>query len=496
MDGEEALSKVGVGSAAIIAGFAIGIVLQYLIKVVLARFLGPGSYGVFVQGLALVQAAAILSLFGLHMSLPRFISYYKGKKERRLIGETAGTALSIVIPSAIVVSSVLYLSSRWISATVFSEPALVQPLQIFALSVLPLSLFYLAVGFIRGRQNARYKVYLDDLLFPGVELVLVLVFFGLGYGVEGAISAYLISVSAVVIASYWLYRKLADGGFKVSKKTARKLLFFSWPLFILSILTMASKWIDVLMMGWLKESVQVGVYEVAFAVAGVLPLFLSSLKYMFLPVISELYGKGDLGEILELYRTSTRWIFTLVLPLFAGMLIFPSEILNVLFGQSYTAGALALAILSIGYFFHVAVGPAGNILLASGKTRLLLFGMLVLTVVDVVLNLFLIPRYGMVGAAIAMTSGLLAGNAVLLFLAVREVGGHPYTGKYLKSAVSVLVASIPVYGLKMVIEPGLIESVLLGVLLVLIYGSFLYLSGGVQKEDWQMMDEVVGAVRG
>ncbi|MFB6199735.1 MAG: flippase [Candidatus Nanohaloarchaea archaeon] len=495
MDGEEALSKVGVGSAAIMAGFAIGTVLQYLIKVVLARFLGPESYGVFVQGLALVQAAAIISLFGLHMSLPRFLSYYRGREKENLIGETAGTAVSIVIPSAVIVSSILYLSSGRISSAIFSEPALVRPLQLFALSVVPISLFYLAVGFIRGRQNARYKVYLDDLLFPGLELVFILVFFGLGYGVEGAVYAYLIASLVVMAASYWFYRELSDSDLAVSIGTAKKLLLFSWPLFILTVLTMASKWIDVLMMGWLKESVQVGVYEVAFAVAGSLGLFLSSLSYMFLPVISELYGEEEVGEILGLYRTSTRWILMPVLPLVAGMLIFPSEILHVLFGESYVAGALALAILSLGYLFHVAVGPAGNILLASGKTRLLTLGMLSLTAVDVVLNLLLIPRYGMVGAAVAMTSGLLAGNTVLLLFAMREMGGHPYTRKYLKPVAAFFISSTTVYLLNASLEPGLLGSVMLGVLLVTVYTFVIYMSGGIQEEERELLGEVLEILR-
>lgn len=495
MDGEAALEKIGVGSAVILLGFGIGAVLEYLVKVVLARFLGPDIYGVFVQGLAVVQVMTVIALFGLHQSLPRFMSYYRGKGEEGMIGSSVATSLFLVLPSTIAATGVLFLSSEWLAVTVFSEPALVQPLQVFSLSILPMALFYLTIAFMRGMKNARYKVYVDDIVLPTAQLLLILAFLYLGYGLIGAVYAYLLALVVTLVAGCYSYTRISDIRLTGAELIPGKLLLFSWPLLVVSILLITGKWLDVIMLGWLKASLQVGIYEVAFAIAGVLGLLLSSLGYMFMPVISELYGAGNISRILELYRTITRWVFTITLPLLAGLLIFPSEILNVLFGPSYTTGATVLMVLAVGNFYLAGTGHPATILMAADRTERFMVSMGVSTSVNIFLNLLLIPRYGIMGAAVATTTALVVGNTLLLLFAWKEVGGFPYNRDFLRVFPGITVASALVYGVKMVLDPGLLASVALGALLVTIYVPVLYLSGGVHEEDFKMMRTLWSSLR-
>jgi len=491
MDGETALNKIGVGSSIIVFGFAIGAVLQYLMKVVLARFLGPESYGVFVQGLSISAATATIALFGFHMSIPRFMSYYRGKKEESLIENSVVTSFYIVVPFSLLLSALLYFLSGWLSVSVFNEPSLTVPLKFFSLTVLPLSLFYFTIALMRGMQNAKYKILLDDVLFSGTELLLIAVFLVAGYELSGAIYAYIISLGIVLLACYYLYRKVADRGiFSASELVPRKLLSFSWPLFIISVLLLSNKWSDIIMLGWLTESIEVGIYDVAFAIAGILTFLLSSLNYMFMPVVSEMYGKGNLSQIMEVYSTSTRWIVAATLPIVAGMLVFPEEMLETLFGASYMVGATSLSVLALGFFYHIAVGPAGMILLSIGKTKQFMIGTAVITVFDLVLNFLLIPTYGMLGAAIATTLGFVAGNTVYLIFVKRELGGLPYDWGYYKPIFSAFFASAAVYILKIMFSPALVASVMLGVILVAMYIFILYIVGGVQEEDYALVKEL------
>lgn len=495
MDEQDALAKIGIGSTVIVSGFVVGAFLEYLVKVVLARFLGPESYGVFVQGYAVSSAAAILALFGFQQSIPRFMSYYRGKERESMIEKSTATALYMAIPFLLLFSGLIYFSAGWLSFSVFNEPSLVQVLELFSLTILPLGLFYLAIAFMRGMQNAKHKIVIDDLLMPGVELLLVVGFFIAGYGLFGAIYAYVTALAITVVVGYYLCRRISDQGlFSSSGFMTRKMLSFSWPLFLISVLLITNKWSDVLMLGWLMESLQVGVYEVSFAVAGVLGFVLSSLNYMFMPVVSELYGKDSISEIRRVYSTSTRWIFMLVLPILAGMLIFPKEILLLLFGSDYTTGAISLSILAVGFFYHVAVGPAGDILLSAGKTARFMAVTAVITGIDLLLNFLLIPRYGMEGAAVATTIGFIVGNTVYLWLIKQELGELPFNSEYLNPIVGIVLASGIIYGTKLVFSPGLLASVLLGAVLTLLYVLFLFVSGGIQEEDWEMFREILDLV--
>lgn len=492
MDSEKALEKIGVGSMVIVAGFVLGAIFQYLIKVVLARFLGPDSYGVFVQGLALAEAAASIAIFGLQMSLPRFMSYYDGRGNKEEIANSVSTAHWMIIVSTVLASFILYLSAGRIATVIFKEAALVTPLKLFSLLIIPLGLVYFEISLFRGLQNASYKIYLDDIVFPGGVLALVLLFFSLGYGIEGAVYAYIIAAIATVLGGYYLVKELVEYDFSTfSGSSAKKLMFFSWPLFVISILLITTKWIDVLMIGWLMESKNVGIYNVAYSIAGITSFFLGSLSYMFMPVVSELHGKDLKSEIQQVFTGATRWIFTVVIPICAGMVIFPREIIGILFGASYTSGATVLAVLAIGFFYKAAKGPSGMILLAAGKTREQMLGVGLTAVFLVLLNLLLIPIYGILGAAVGTTAGFIIGDTVLLLLARREIGSFPYSRDFLRILAATAVSTISVYSIKIVTDPGLLQSVALGVFMLLLYGILLVVMGAIRDEDWILAEKIL-----
>lgn len=481
------MRKIGTGSAIIIVGFAIGSVLEYGVKVLLARSLGPETYGVFVQGMAITQLAATIGLFGLQRGLPRFVSYFRGEDDEDAVEDAITTAGLLSLGGTAVLSIVLFMGAGRI-ATVFSEPALEPVLRLFAVAVLPLGVFYLGVAVIRGMQNARFKLMLTDVLLPVVEIILLAVLLGLGYGITGAVVAYTVAVIVAAIGGIYFFVHRTD--YAVSDGfIPGRLLGFSWPLLAVSVMLVMHTWIDVIMLGWLQASVDVGVYEVAMALAGFLFIFLSSLNYMFMPVISELYAAGNIDDILDVYRTATRWIVTLILPLLAGFFIFPTEILHVLFGSAYTVGAAALAILAIGYFADTVVGPAGMILLATGRTKRFMVALLVLVVGDVIGNLILIPPYGMTGAAVAMTAGFVAANALMLWFAQAVVDGLPYTRDYLRPVTAIVIVAPAFWLLKDALEPSLPGSVAMGAALVLCYAAVAYLFGAVKAGDRELVEE-------
>lgn len=494
MEETEALSKIGIGSTVIVVGVALGVGFHYVFRTVLARSLGPDSYGVFVQGLGVVQTASFISLLGLHMSAPRFMSYYQGADEENLVGKTFSTAFYILLPSAIIATGVIFFFSEWISLSIFNEPALVEPLRLFSFGVIPFVLVHLVMALFRGMQNAEYKIYIDDLAWSGGTLLFVLVFLFLDYGVEGAVYAYVLSTAFAVILGYYFYRKFFDRSiFSSSGLITRRLILFSWPLFISSVLLMTNRWMDVLMLGWLSESSQAGIYDVSYAIAGMLAFLIGSLNYMFMPVASELYGEGKISQILEIYSTATRWITITVMPLLAGILIFSEQIIALLFGSSYVSGALPLMILSIGFAYRAMKGPAGGILLSIGEINLRVIGIACATTVVILLNFILIPKYGMLGAAVATTSGFIIGDTVLLLMAREKLGGLPYNHKYLQILPATFLASAPIYALKTFFNPSPVLCVFLGAILVLVYLTVLYLSGGFYSEDKKMFWDIVSA---
>lgn len=492
MDTEDAIDRIGTGTVVIGAGFIIGAVLEYGVKVVLARYLGPDVYGVFIQGLAVTEIVAVVALIGLHRGLPRVISYYVGEGDTETVENAVWTAGIITIIGGTVSAALLYLVGPIVATTVFKEPMLVGVMQLFAVALLPLSFFYLVIGIIRGLQNARYKMYLTDVFLPTVQILLLLGLFHLGFGVDGAVYAYMAAVSLTVVGGIYYVRRLSDYRLRGRDFIPRKLILFSWPLMVVSIILGINKWIDVLMLGWLTTSATVGVYEVALAVAGLSTIFLNSLNYMYMPVVSELYGAEGGNLVARTYRIASRWVYTLALPVFAGFLIFPHDILLLLFGSNYTGGAAALVILAAGFFLSTAVGPAGTTLIAVGRTKQFMAAMLLLGVADIVLNLVLIPPYGMVGAATAMTTGFVLANIAMVWFVHRETGTQPVTRRYVTPLVAAIVTALPTYAIARTMSLPVYGSVVLGGVMVAAYLALTAVLGGVHEEDREMLQRLLG----
>ncbi len=477
MDQDAALKKIGIGSGMVALGMMGGVFLYYLFKVLAARFLRPESYGVFVQALAIVQSASVVALLGLHKTVPRSISYGKGSEKSSSLSKSVVTSLIIFLPTAAVFTVLIYFSSDFVSS-MLSEPQLSEPLKILSFAVLPMGLLSLIKSFFRGNQNAKEKILIDDVVDPVVMLSSGLVLFWAGFGIEGAVAATLIATSAASI--FGLYRFLSKNPVSFDKDSfvPKSLLSFSWPLFFVAVFTIFGQWYGVILLGLLMDSTAAGIYEIALSVAGTLVLFLTTVSYMFMPVVSELYGKDKLTEITSIYSTSTRWIFTALLPLFAVMSIFPQEILFLMFGAQYAEGGSLLAIMAAGFFFSVTIGPGEMVLLSTGRTKQYMLSIGSMVVIGSLLCLVLIPSYGLIGAAIATSAGNVVGNLFILVFVKKELGDHPYNKRYLKPIFSILLASTFVLFLRTKANSILLDmflaSILIATYIITLYKSGLY----------------------
>jgi O-antigen/teichoic acid export membrane protein len=485
----DALEKVGRGSALIFVGFSLGTFFHYLYKMVLARFLGPESFGVFTQGLAISQAAATVALLGLNAAIPRFMSYYRGKGDE-MDKKIVSTGLLLVTGTSLSLTGLIFFFSEWISLQIFHEAALITPLKIFSLAILPVVLLNFVVSMFRGRQKAKEKVVLEDMIWASLLPALTAAAILLGYGLNYAVLSYLISAVLTLFCGYYLYKRESNHGL-TSDLITKKLLIFSWPLFLISVFAILNRWFDVLMLGWLGSSSTAGIYEISFAIAGYIGFLLEVLGFMFMPVISELHGEGNLERIKEVYTTATRWIISLSLPFLAGALIFTEEVINLLFGADYISGSTALTVLAIGFFYKVAKGPSEAILISIGETKKYLIGAGITTLLIASLNLLLIPEYGMLGAAFSTLAAFLIGDSILLLLTWREIGILPYNLSFTRVIPPILLSAGAVHVIHVILSPGLVGSMFLGGTMGLIYLALLYLFGGIQKKDLSLVQEIL-----
>jgi len=152
-------------------------------------------------------------------------------------------------------------------------------------------------------------------------------------------------------------------------------------------------------------------------------------------MISELYSSNQMDVLEELYSTITKWIIILSLPLTINIIIFSEVIMN-FFGLEYVSGSLALIILALGHTVRISVGANGYILKMSGWEKIVLANNGLLALINIILNMILIPKLGMTGAAISTSLAIAVVNVMKIVEVSYFLDLIPYNKQYLHLAIN------------------------------------------------------------
>ncbi|MBC8385414.1 MAG: polysaccharide biosynthesis C-terminal domain-containing protein, partial [Candidatus Cloacimonetes bacterium] len=227
---------------------------------------------------------------------------------------------------------------------------------------------------------------------------------------------------------------------------------------------------------------EIGIYNICLKLALMVSLSLTSLNMIFSPTLSGLFARREKKLVEKLYKTTTKWILTISLIAFGILILFSKPILSI-FGPAFINGTNILILLVFGDLINSGVGSVGTILLMSGRSKLVLINTIGITIVTGIFCLFLIPRYGMLGAALSRTITVILANIVRLLEVHYYENIHPYKLSFIKPIMAFGI-SFPVFffGIRY-FEPMSKLEFLLGVFLFLVLFSFLIWLFRLDSED-------------
>jgi O-antigen/teichoic acid export membrane protein len=489
----QSLQKIAKGTGIVFTGTIIGMLLAFVSRVIIVRYTTQTEYGIFSLALVLMSIFVMISTLGLHSGVTRQIAYFRGKKDSKKVKGFVKASIQIALVASIFSSILLFFLSDIISVKAFHSPELSTPLKIFAIAIPFSVLIAIFTSIFRGFDRVAPNVYFQNILRNVLLLPLlgIVILFGLSF--LGIIYAYLASIALTCIAfAVYAAKKLPSSvkGENVNAHSLRKeLLLFSLPLLATSILGMIIHWSDTLMLGYFKTPDVVGLYSAALPLVNLIPVVLTSMLFLYVPIASQLYSQNLIGDMRRNYAILTKWIFALTLPLFLIIFLFPEAVLNILFGSRYIQAGTALQILAFGMFIHTFLGPNGATLMIAGKTRFLMWTSLIGAIMNIALNIFLIPLLGIIGAAIASASSLAVINVLnstWLYLLFRI---HPFTKNYIKPILTSVLLVFVIFTLVRSMIDGTSFWLLLILLIIFLgaYGVSILFTKSFDKEDIMMM---------
>ncbi|MCJ7520782.1 MAG: oligosaccharide flippase family protein [Dehalococcoidia bacterium] len=437
---DRSLKKVAKGTGIAAIGLAASLLFAFLGRLMVARYWTEGDYGIFSLAIAVLMICSAIGTLGLEGGLSRSIAYARSKNQNEKILGFIRASIQFAVISAVILSIVLFFIADILAESVFHEPALGTPLRIIALAIPFLVLARVIVSIFLGFERIKPRVFLQDVIRSGLFPLFLLVVILLNLSFTSVFYAYLTSfvVTCLLVIIYAARRlPLKVNLFRIPKfdHAARELFLFSIPLLGIAMLNMVIGWSDTIMLGFYRSAEEVGLYNAGLPLSHLILYPVSAVLLIYRPVMSRLYGQDLVPEVGRSFTIMSKWVFSASLPLFLVFFLFPETVLEALFGADYIAAADALRILSLGYILGSIMGPNGTTLVAMGKSTFIMWTVFAAVVLNVALNIALIPPYGIEGAAIASAAAITIGSLIRCWKLHSLTGAWPLSRNLLKPAV-------------------------------------------------------------
>lgn len=496
MNAEAAVDRLAAGAGISLFGVGVGRGLDFVKQIALARLLGPDAFGLYAIGWNILRIVGILAPLGLHNGVVHFGTPF-WKKDNDALNKTI--ALSVLLSFAIgwAITLILILIAPWLTNVVFKEPEFLPFFRVFALMLPFMGALRVAASASRVSQRMIFSVASEEIAQGALNLLLFLVLYLLGWQLLGAIVATVLSFAgAFVLALYYLRRLFGPVFADVSRPSVngRALMAYSMPTALAGVFGVVINRVDRLFLGYYRPSAEVGIYQAAAQLSVIMALILNAFNMILMPMVAEQYHKRDMKQLEELFRINTKWGIYCVVPVVLTIAFAAEDVMTVLFGGEYASGSTALLILTIGQFINIATGATGTILIMTGhQTAWFRLSMLIL-VINLTLNFTLIPRWGMIGAAIATATTVGGLFAVGLVLVYRIHHIWPYDRRYLKGIFAAAITTVALFGVRMLGLPA--TGNLLLTALVATTGFFGILGiQGVEQEDRAFIEFLLRKVK-
>lgn len=472
----------------------------YLFKIYLARVLGAEDLGIYALGMTLVGFLGMFNALGLPQAAVRFVAAYRASGQwnhiRRLLISSTLLLVGLNIPLAVVF---VWLGSS-LAVSFYRVPALSAYMGLFALIMIfgVLNAYYGQV--LVGFKDVIRRTVITNFLTSPLTIVFTILLVTLGMGLKGYIVAQVASAGVALIVLIYSIIKRVPWQARVETVRMpglpREVISFSATAFGVGFVEFLMAQSDKVLIGFYIDARSVGIYAVAAAVVAFVPILLQSVNQIFSPIISDLHARAEFDVLLRMFQTLTKWILALTLPLGITLVLFARPLMGI-FGREFQSGWIILVIGTIGQLVNCGVGSVGYLLLMSGHERRLMKTQAACAALMVVLNLALIPHWGLTGAALAAGVTALVSNAWNLAIVRRTLGLWPYNRSYFRLAPAIAVSFITVtlvrWGMGSLGQRW--QGAALALFLAYILFAALALAKGLDQDDRLIADAILYRIK-
>lgn len=486
--GISSLKSVSDGATLHYIGTVFVNIAGFLLNLLLTRTLGASIYGIYAYGTMVITSLLTFANLGSETAVTRYLS--GNRDDRAYQNQVLGVSYLTTLFISPIIAIVLFLAAPTINAYTLNEPLFTSALQLFAIALPFQALVRIVSSSFRALEMAIGKTVVM-VVGPLLQLTFVSIAIFLGYSLLGITAAYAIAclMAFMTVFTYFLSRTNLRPSRGLSRGDAKEFYNYSVPITFSNASSFLFKRVDIFMVGIFLASAEVGIYNIAVLLAGVIAMPLTGINQLFPPVASRLHSNGSTDELETVYATVTRWSITGSLVIVLPIVVYRAEILS-LFGPEFVAGTTVLALFAAAQLINAASGPANDLLTMTDHQYAVMMNHFSFGTLNVAMNYYFIQEFGLIGAALA-TAGVLASLSIVRVIEVWYFEGlFAYSRKLWKPLTAAVVALFVMYVVGLQLDGFVLLVAGSGVGVVAFFGCLYGL--GLENQDVETANEYLG----
>ena len=464
--------------------------------VLLGQLFGATVFGRYQTGLAIMEILTRTGTGGADKGMLRYVAAHRARGEGDLVRSALGTGLRLAIGIGGTLTLALIATSGLVAHRTH-EPELEAALRLMAPAVVFTGCVYVLVHASLAAKVTHANFIVRGLGEPMMFMAAGLLAAAFGRTViQLAVAHVLAAAATFTLALFVVGRVFGRGEIARAVRSPGLKGFapFSIPLGIAELMNAILQRADIVLLTTFVGPTATGVY----AAAEFLSRVVGNARYVFdgvaAPVFSEALHLGQRDRLRSNLLLMSRWVATAAAPIAVTIVALRHELLS-MYGRTFEAGATAIIVLAVSHLVNATFGLSGYILVVSGRSVLMLKNNVAVAIVNVALGLVLIPRFGLIGAAIAALAGVVLLHTLVTIEVRLAHGVYPVGWATLKP----LAAAAIMLGIEMLVGRH-VGRAAARIPLVIAAGLISYLAAlialGLAPEDRALIGRMRDRVRG
>lgn len=484
---ENHLKKAVGGAAWVFFLGGVSYLVSYLFRVILARTLPLEQFGLFFAMLSLIMFATIFRDLGLGTAAVKYIAEGAAEKNNSKIKTTLLSSAALQLLHSILTFFIFLPFLGFLAFEYFrAEEALIAFPILLGLYLLSSVLLINLKSLLRGLQDMR-NFSMADLIKNSSAVLIFIALWSVGLRLYAAIWSYIIGalVAFAVLAIINLkYLKIFKSKVKDFSQTTKKLYKFGIPVTFVGFGDMVLSYLDVLILTYFASLSAVGVYSAILPTAMAFLFFGRSVAAVIIPIVSELWTKEETKKVATGMQLVYTYLPLLILPLLFTVLVFARPLISGIFGKAFLDGVLAFQILLLGVAFYAVSQINHEVISGIGRPGITAKIIMTTAFANLVLNLLLIPRFRITGAAIATSVSYLLALLLSSWNLKKLAGTKIPLVRWTRIAFAGTLFTFTLYwGSNILKFPVLVEALLLLPLALVIYTIAILIFGVTSKKE-------------